>query len=168
MQNSDVDDYADYDDYADCDDDEDNVSMKMLKSATWHQAFHCVKETLDGVDDDIDSGDDDYDDAGDDDDAKHEVERYDLAAKCYRQALNCVKETPALGEREKASKTQEIQVTIVRALQVNLVSQGLLKELRTKVTESDLGEDEAGEEVAGSQAAGTGPERPCIHPQENL
>ena len=50
MQNSDV------DDYADCDDDEDNVSMKMLKSATWHQAFHCVKETLDGVDDDIDSG----------------------------------------------------------------------------------------------------------------
>ena len=77
-----------------------------------------------------------------------------MAAKCYRQALHCVKETPALGEREKASKTQEIQ--------------GLLKELRTKVTESDLGEDEAGEEVAGSQAAGTGPERPCIHPQENL
>ena len=38
------------------------------------------------------------------------VKRYDLAAKCYRQALHCVKETPALGEREKASKTQEIQV----------------------------------------------------------
>ena len=45
--------------------------------------------------------------------SKDAVERYDLAAKCYRQALNCVKETPALGEREKASKTQEIQVTIV-------------------------------------------------------
>ena len=38
------------------------------------------------------------------------LKRYDLAAKCYRQALHCVKETPALGEREKASKTQEIQV----------------------------------------------------------
>ena len=38
------------------------------------------------------------------------MKRYDLAAKCYRQALHCVKETPALGEREKASKTQEIQV----------------------------------------------------------
>ena len=38
--------------------------------------------------------------------------RYDLAAKCYRQALMCVKETPALGEREKAAKSQEIQVTL--------------------------------------------------------
>jgi len=71
------------------------------------------------------------------------LKRYDLAAKCYRQALHCVKETPALGEREKASKTQEIQ--------------GLLKELRTKVTESDLGEDDAADEVAGQ---GAGPERP--------
>ena len=100
--------------------------------------------------------------------SKDAVERYDLAAKCYRQALNCVKETPALGEREKASKTQEIQVTIVvlqiresflPPLEINLLLQGLLKELRTKVTESDLGEDEAGEEVAGSQAAGVAPER---------
>ena len=32
--------------------------------------------------------------------------------------------------------------------------QGLLKELRTKVTESDLGEDDAGEEAVGLQAAG--------------
>ena len=74
------------------------------------------------------------------------LKRYDLAAKCYRQALHCVKETPALGEREKASKTQEIQ--------------GLLKELRTKVTESDLGEDDAGEELAGPQAAGASPRPP--------
>ena len=38
---------------------------------------------------------------------------------------------------------------------INLVLQGLLKELRTKVTESDLGEDEAVEEAAaGPQAAG--------------
>ena len=33
-------------------------------------------------------------------------------------------------------------------------AQGLLKELRTKVTESDLGEDDAGEEAVGLQAAG--------------
>ena len=76
------------------------VSMKMFKSTTWHQAFHCVMTmmlmlllimvmvvlimvmlvVLM---------------------SKDAVERYDLAAKCYRQALNCVKETPALGEREK-------------------------------------------------------------------
>jgi len=71
------------------------------------------------------------------------LKRYDLAAKCYRQALMCVKETPALGEREKAAKSQEIQ--------------GLLKELRTKVTDSDFGEDEAPEEA---MATATAPERP--------
>ena len=30
-----------------------------------------------------------------------------------------------------------------------MIAQGLLKELRTKVTESDLGEDDATDEVAG-------------------
>ena len=51
------------------------------------------------------------------------LKRYDLAAKCYRQALQCVKESN-LGEREKASKTGEIQ--------------GLLKLLRNTVETSSI------------------------------
>ena len=42
------------------------VSMKMLKSTTWQQAFHCVTQ-YDGVEDDHGAADDDNDgDAGDD------------------------------------------------------------------------------------------------------
>lgn len=70
------------------------------------------------------------------------LKRFDLAAKCYRQALQCVKESSALGEREKGSKAQEIQ--------------GLLKELRTKVAETDLGEEAPVEEGPGAP----GTERP--------
>ena len=84
---------------------------------------------------------------------------------------------------EKTSKTQEVQVDLMhyecitimvvhilvksqhfRPTLKNLILQGLLKELRTKVTESDLGEDESVEEVAGPQAAGAQPERPCYTP----
>jgi len=80
------------------------------------------------------------------------LKRYDLAAKCYRQALQCVKESN-LGEREKASKTGEIQ--------------GLLKLLRNTVETSSLpGQDEEEDypefkhvDPSSSQGA-SAPERP--------
>ena len=57
IQNAAVDDHSDKDD----------DSMKMLKSTTWQQAFHCVTQ-YDGVEDHHDAAaDDDNDgDAGDD------------------------------------------------------------------------------------------------------